>query len=257
MKFSDLDARMRVFETSHDHSVIPGVFMVARLDGRNFTKLTKRVCDPSTPFDKKFSDFMTQTTSHLMSCGFPVIYAFTESDEISLLFRPTIDTFNRKLRKFNSVLASEAGAKFSLLMQHPCTFDCRISQLPTLQNVIDYFRWRSEDAHRNALSTYCYHILHSNGYSGINAEKRLHGLTASDKNNLLFSHGINFNNIPDWQKQGVGLYWESFNKDGFNPKLNESVIVRRRRIKINHNLLLGDEYIAFIKEIVITSYKNG
>lgn len=41
MKFDDLDARMRVFETVHDQCVLPGIFMVARLDGRSFTKLTK------------------------------------------------------------------------------------------------------------------------------------------------------------------------------------------------------------------------
>jgi len=42
MKFDDLDAKMRVFETAHDHSVLPGMFIVARLDGRGFTKLTKQ-----------------------------------------------------------------------------------------------------------------------------------------------------------------------------------------------------------------------
>ena len=34
MKFDDLDAKMRVYETSHDHCVLPGLYMVARLDGR-------------------------------------------------------------------------------------------------------------------------------------------------------------------------------------------------------------------------------
>ena len=38
MKFDDLDERMRIFETAHDHRVLPGVFMVARLDGRGFTR---------------------------------------------------------------------------------------------------------------------------------------------------------------------------------------------------------------------------
>jgi len=41
MKFDDLDARMRVFETAHDYLVLPGIYMVARIDGRNFTRLTK------------------------------------------------------------------------------------------------------------------------------------------------------------------------------------------------------------------------
>jgi hypothetical protein len=34
MKFDELDEKMRIFETAADQSVLPGVFMVARLDGR-------------------------------------------------------------------------------------------------------------------------------------------------------------------------------------------------------------------------------
>jgi tRNA(His) 5'-end guanylyltransferase len=37
MKFDELDRRMRVVETAMDYSVLPGLFIVARIDGRNFT----------------------------------------------------------------------------------------------------------------------------------------------------------------------------------------------------------------------------
>jgi len=43
MKFDDLDQKMRVFETAHDLCVLPGLHVVARLDGRGFTRLTKEV----------------------------------------------------------------------------------------------------------------------------------------------------------------------------------------------------------------------
>lgn len=33
MKFDDLDTKMRVYETAHDYCVLPGLYMVARLDG--------------------------------------------------------------------------------------------------------------------------------------------------------------------------------------------------------------------------------
>src|SRR5688572_3448119 len=86
MKFDDLDEKMRVFETAADQCVLPGVYMVARLDGRSFTRLTKEVCQFEAPFDERFRDLMLATTESLMNCGFRVTYAFTESDEISLLF---------------------------------------------------------------------------------------------------------------------------------------------------------------------------
>ena len=41
MKFDDLDENMRVYETAHDHCVLPGMFMVARIDGRSFSQLTR------------------------------------------------------------------------------------------------------------------------------------------------------------------------------------------------------------------------
>ena len=43
MKFDELDKEMRVYETAHDHRVLPGVYMIARIDGRNFTRLTKKI----------------------------------------------------------------------------------------------------------------------------------------------------------------------------------------------------------------------
>ena len=114
MKFDDLDSKMRRFETAHDFCVLPGFFMVARLDGRGFTRLTKEVHQFEAPFDLRFRDHMVSTVEHLMNCGFRVVYGFTQSDEISLLFHRDESSFERKLRKFDSVLAGEASARFSL-----------------------------------------------------------------------------------------------------------------------------------------------
>jgi len=41
MKFDELDKQMRVYEQSMDQFVTPGNYIIARLDGRNFTRLTK------------------------------------------------------------------------------------------------------------------------------------------------------------------------------------------------------------------------
>src|SRR5204863_8816176 len=82
MKFDELDTKMRVFETAHDLCVLPGIYMVARIDGRGFTKLTKEVHKFEAPFDVRMRDMMVQTTEYLMTdCGFRVTYGYTESDE--------------------------------------------------------------------------------------------------------------------------------------------------------------------------------
>lgn len=250
MKFDELDAKMRVFETNYDLTVLPQIYMVARLDGRSFTRLTKKIHNFKMPFDEKFRDYMLAVVEHLMNCGFKVIYGYTESDEISLLFDLESDTFNRKLRKLNSVLAGEASAKLSLLLGGMACFDCRISQLPNQQEVVNYFRWRNEDAHRNALNSYCYWYLRSDGHNARRATKMMHGLSVSDKNELLFQHGINFNDVPSWQKRGVGLYWQTVEKVGYNPLKKEEVLTTRQQIYRDLNLPMKEEYSQFIQNLI-------
>lgn len=257
MKFDELDDKMRVYETAADYCVLPGMFMVARLDGRSFTRLTKETCAFDAPFDARFRDLMVETAESLMTCGFRVVYAFTESDEISLLFDQNEQLFGRKLRKYNSTLAGEASAKFSLLLGRVATFDCRISQLPTLDLVVDYFRWRSEDAARNALNAYGYWTYRKFGMDQQAASDKLLGLSVSQKNELLFEQGINFNDVPHWQKRGVGLYWEAFDKPSLNLMTGESVIARRRRIKRDFELPMKDAYSAFLRSLFCKSPTQG
>ncbi|BAY21079.1 tRNAHis guanylyltransferase family protein [Calothrix sp. NIES-2100] len=250
MKFDELDSRMRIFETAHDYCVLPGIYIVARLDGRGFTRLTKEVHQFEAPFDIRFRDLMVETVEHLMNCGIEITYGYTQSDEISLLFAYHETTFGRKLRKLNSVLASEASAKFSLMLGSLGCFDCRISQLPNSAEVVNYFRWRNEDAHRNALNAHCYWCLRRDGKNATQATSMMKGLSVAEKNELLFQHGINFNQLPNWQKRGIGIYWEAYEKPGFNPIKGELVPALRRRIKRDFELPMKDEYSQFIAALI-------
>lgn len=258
MKFDDLDVRMRVYETSHDFCVLPGLYMVARLDGRGFTRLTKEIHKFEAPFDTRFHDYMMLTTEHLMGeCGFKIIYGYTESDEISLLFDLNEAGFHRKLRKLNSILAGEASAKFSLALGAVASFDCRISQLPTAELVVDYFRWRSEDAHRNALNAHCYWAMRKAGRNVNDATAALVGLTTSDKNEMLFRNGVNFNDLPCWQKRGAGVVWENFERESTNPVTGETVATVRRRLARNEELPMKEEYSAFIRALLTENGMPG
>jgi tRNA(His) 5'-end guanylyltransferase len=250
MKFDELDQKMRVYETAHDHCVLPEIYMVARIDGRSFTRLTKEVHQFESPFDVRFRDLMAATTEHLMGCGFRVVYGYTESDEISLLFHRDESSFGRKARKYNSILAGEASAKFSLLLGDVAAFDCRICELPNAELVRDYFRWRNEDAHRNALNAHCYWALRKAGANADEASKRLLRLSVAEKNELLFSHGINFNDVPSWQKRGIGLYWEEYEKAATNPKTGQAVTSTRRRIKRDLDLPMREDYSEFVLKMV-------
>lgn len=250
MKFDELDEKMRVFETSHDYCVVPGVFIVLRLDGRGFTRLTKEVHSFEAPFDVRFRDMMLGTVEHLMRCGPRFVYGYTQSDEISLLLHREDAPFSRKSRKLNSVMAGEASAKFSLLLGGIGCFDCRVCELPTEQLVVDYFRWRNEDAHRNALNAHCYWMMRKEGQSQTAATEALVGLSVAEKNELLFQRGVQFNDLPLWQKRGMGLHWREVEKEGFNPRTQERVIALRRALHVELELPMKDAYDSFMWERV-------
>jgi tRNA(His) guanylyltransferase len=248
MKFEVLDKKMRAFEQNMDQKVLPDLYLVARLDGRGFTKLTKDTLNLEKPFDSRFRDAMIETVKHLMNCGFKITYGYTESDEISLLFDIDENGFGRKTRKLISVLAGEASARFTQVMGVLGTFDCRLIPLPTEDLVIDYFRWRSEDANRNALLAWCYWKLRERGFSAIESTKQLEGRSVSDKNELLFQYGINYNDVPVWQKRGVGFYYETVEKNSTHPMTGEEIVVLRNQLKVESELPKGDAYDQIVRK---------
>jgi len=246
MKFDDLDRKMRVYEQSIDQNILAELYLVARLDGRSFSRLTKEICKFEAPFDVRFRDMMVNTVKQLMDCGVRVVYGFTESDEISLLFHPDEQTFSRKVRKYNSILAGTASAAFSLQLGQVAAMDCRLVPLPNLERVKDYFLWRQEDAHRNALNAHCYWMLRKEGLGVKEATEMLEGKSVSFKNELLFSRGINFDTLPSWQKRGIGVYRGGVEKTGFNPITKAEVITTRQELKVNYELPLGTEYADYV-----------
>jgi tRNA(His) guanylyltransferase len=250
MTFDELDERMRIYETGNDTVVPPGMYFIARLDGRSFTRLTKELHDFEKPFDPRFRDYALETVKHLMQTGFNIIYGYTQSDEISLLFHIEENSFARKHRKLISVLAGEASAKFSLQLGSIAVFDCRISELPNRQLVADYFRWRHEDAYRNSLSAYCYWELRKTGATAREATRQLDKMSTSEKDTLLFTLGISYHTLPAWQRRGIGVYWKEITKECFNPITQETVLANRKVLAVEESLPADEEYSRFILSLM-------
>jgi tRNA(His) guanylyltransferase len=236
MKFDDLDAKMRHFETAHDRIVPAGVHMVARIDGRSFTRLTKETHAFEAPFDERVRDLMIATTAHLMECGLRAIYGYTQSDEISILLHRDETQFGRKVRKLATVLAGEASAAFALRLGAHAAFDARICELPDVDTVRDYFRWRSEDARRNALSAHCYWALRRDGASVAVATARFEGASVEEKRAFLIDRGVDFDALPAWQRHGTGLAWESYEREAVDPRTGAAVLATRRRVAVQPEL---------------------
>lgn len=246
MNFDDLDARLRVYETSHDQLVPSEVFVVARLDGRGFTRLTKEVLRLEAPFDLRFHEAMAGVVEHLMGAGFKALYGYTQSDEISLLFDPAESAFGGKVRKYLSILAGEASAHLSLALGRAAALDARLSLLPSVDLVVDYFRWRQEDSRRNALGAYAYWEPRKRGISAAEATRRLDGMSIPEKLAFVAAFGIDFEALPAWQRLGIGVVWETYLKEGRDPRTGETVMASRRRLRREMELPGGDAYGRFV-----------
>ncbi|MFK7985863.1 MAG: tRNA(His) guanylyltransferase Thg1 family protein [Sandaracinaceae bacterium] len=250
MKFEQLDRRLRVFETAYDHRVLPGLHMVARIDGRSFSQLT-RDAELDAPYDRRFSDAMEATLVHLTrDSGFSVLLGYTQSDEMSLLFRRDEALFARSLRKFLSVLAGEASAKFSLTFGRLGAFDARVSQLPSTDHVVDYFRWRQEDAMRNAINGHAYWLLRRGGLDDRAASEKLRGVPVKARHELLYEGGIQFSELPLWQRRGIATRWVEREQRGENPKTGAEVVSLKRELCVDRELPMKEAFEALVRSIV-------
>ncbi len=247
MDADSLEIRMRQMECYHALRIPPGAWPIVRVDGRSFSRLTEKRFEK--PFDARFRDLMLDAAKSLI-VELQGIYAYTESDEISLLLPREWALFDREVEKTVSVSAGIASAKFSLAGGEAAHFDSRVIVAAGTEEVEDYFRWRQTDAARCALNGWCYWTLRNAGQTVKQATSALERLSVADKNELLFRSGINFNEVPMWQRRGIGLYWESYEKSGFNPLTKQPVAATRRRIKTDLDLPMKDSYGEFLRMLV-------
>ena len=247
MKFKSLDKRMRALEIFHCLKAPPESWLILRIVGRSFSKMTEDRFEK--PFDLTFHDHMVETARALL-VEFQGRYGYTESDEISILLPPTWDLFDREVEKIVSVSASIAGATFSLRIQEPVQFDSRIWVGPGEEVLVDYFRWRQADASRCALNGWTYWALRKSGIEARSATERMEGMSVGDKNELLFQLGINFNDVPQWQRRGTGLFFETHEKEGMDPRSGRTTVTTRRRVHVDEELPMKDGYGEYLEALI-------
>lgn len=234
---------MREHEIFSGARLLPGTWTVIRLDGRAFTKFTAGCF--AKPYDSDIRDAMVEAAAALLE-DFGGVYAATHSDEISVAFAPEWEQFGRRVEKIVSVAAGLASAAFTHAVRRPAHFDARVWQGALARDAIAYFRWRQEDAARCALNAWCYWSLCKAGMDGDSAELQLRGRDRAARRALLLEHGVNFAEVPAWQRGGVGLYWQAREKVGYNPVAHSRVTAMRRAVKRDFDLPTGDGYGALL-----------
>ncbi|MGY4873988.1 tRNA(His) guanylyltransferase Thg1 family protein [Bacillus licheniformis] len=209
-KFGD---RMKGYENTFRMKLPKRMPVIIRIDGKAFHTYTKGM---EKPFDKDLTYAMWETCKYLAQNIMGCKLAYTQSDEISLLLTnydklTTESWFDNNLQKIVSVSASLATAKFNEIMreEYPekqfALFDARAWVLPK-DEVCNYFLWRQQDATKNSISMVAQANFPHNQLQGLNGDQM------QDK--LFLEKGINWNDIPTWQKRGACIKKIYFEKNG-------------------------------------------
>ena len=99
----------------------------------------------------------------------------------------------------------------------------------------------------HALNAHCYWMLRHEGTSERDAAARISGLKLAEKHDLLHARGINYNDLPAWQKRGIGLYWGDIAQSGHNPQTGEATQTTRRRLITDLELPYKEDYRRFLQ----------
>jgi len=217
--------------------------VVVRLDGHCFHTLTRGF---QRPYDMRIHNAMVATATDLLE-RFSAVTAYTESDEISLLFPPStgemmIIPFGGRVQKIASVCAGYASARFNLHLAaqkfdetdeneavlsarvNKCEahFDARVFSLPDQGKLVDYVRWRAlMDCRRNSIS-----MLAQANFP----PERLHGVSANSVLRMLHEEkGMAWEEEPQFFRFGCFIKKEQYQKPAYNPMTQQEVVATRTR----------------------------
>lgn len=239
--------------------------VIVRIDGRSFHTFTKGF---TKPFDALLSDAMARTASKLLESVEGCVFAYAQSDEISLLLKndQTLETnawFDNNLSKIISLSASIATLYFNRYFAESmdayeenwnidekvmnayykaidkgATFDARAFVIPEGE-VVNYFIWRQEDATKNSIQM----VAQANF-----PHKQLQGLNCSQLQEKLFQEkGINWGeDTLTKYKRGIAVYKKEIEVETPNG------VVMRNKAFIDEGIPIFTQDRKFIEERYFT-----
>ncbi|KAI0775278.1 tRNAHis guanylyltransferase [Trametes elegans] len=195
--------------------LLPGTFMVLRVDGHAFHRLSAEH-DFVKPNDERALQLMDHAARDVMKEFKDIVLAFGESDEYSFLFRKSAALYNRRESKILSMITSLFTSSYvfnwprylpDTPLKYCPSFDGRIVLYPSATAVRDYFSWRQADTHINNLyNTVFWALVLKGGQTTTEAHATLRGTVSSQKHEMLFSRfGINYNELPARFRKGSVL----------------------------------------------------
>ncbi|XP_074865604.1 putative tRNA(His) guanylyltransferase isoform X3 [Carettochelys insculpta] len=215
---------------------------------------------------------MTKCAQTVMQELEDIVMAYGQSDEYSFVFKKKSNWFKRRASKFMTHVVSQFASSYVFYwndyfkdqpLLYPPGFDGRVILYPSNQNLKDYLSWRQADCHINNLyNTVFWMLVQKRGLTPIQAQDRLQGTLAGDKNEILFSEfNINYNNEPLMYRKGTVLVWQKVNeittkriKLPKEPEEKEVEVTRTRTKAVPlHCDIIGDQFWEEYPEILADS----
>jgi tRNA(His) guanylyltransferase len=174
-------------------------YAVIRVDGKGFSKYTRRL---QSPFDPKFTADMQATAQYLCENIDGALFAYTQSDEISVVISDLSNSntqawFGGQVQKIVSTSAALATAKFNRLRPEEdnlALFDGRTHHLDGPEGVLEYVRWRQADAMKNSVGMLAAHHF---------SHQTLTGVSVRERKAMLADKGIFWDELDQAVKQGT------------------------------------------------------
>lgn len=245
MKNDNFGDRMKGYESAYRNKLPKRMPVIIRLDGKAFHTYTRGM---DKPFDEVLANAFWETCKYLCKNIMGCKIAYTQSDEITLLLTnydklTTESWFDNNIQKMVSVASSMATAQFNKTMwetypdKEMAMFDARVFVLPK-DEVNNVFLWRQQDATKNSISMVAYSEF---------SHKELNNLSGSQKQEKLFQErGINWNDLPTWQKRGACIVKEKYEKNG----------VMRTRWVVDKDIPIFSQNKNYIEQYVYLEKEN-
>lgn len=203
-KNTTLGERMKEYESVSDHVLLPGCPIYARIDGRSFHTFCRGL---GRPFDVNFTSTMQETCKHIVENTNAVV-GYVQSDEMSFGWEDSTKIpFGNRLSKLQSVLAGMATSAFVIngmntnlkdritgLFPH---FDCRVLNLPSIEELSNMFLWRELDCMKNSVTMVA---------SSVFSDKELFKKNSTEKIEMLKERGVDYERDYD-ETMRMGTYF--------------------------------------------------
>lgn len=244
-------------------SISDDKFIVIRCDGKGFSKAIAKA-HIKLPFDKDFHERMTNTAQKTLEIIFGRGFAYTYSDEISFVLPKKIfDRYGRRTEKLLTLAAGAASGigslEFYYLDISPTIFDAKIFEFNTVEEVMEYLSNRKTNCLRNFVFSVARKHYMDLGKTPAQVAKDLNGVKLNTLIERLLKEKIDIYKLPIWQREGVIIYYEPYEKavkrGAFGTRKMTSVT--RRRVKTLKPLRFcsGDE--EAIEQLINGEYKGG